>query len=261
MDAKNAAHQDAPLSIDDSQPADDGIGQPLRLRLACPQCGGSGMVAWENLDHLFHCRRCAQWYRLDKSRLLPVPPPPKVFDLQVRSGLSEWRDERYEGVHPSAAVRAWLRQLRKSKRPAYWTGLLLAAASVLAVLLRTPGETALCPTAKPLPDALEERVPLWFDAWFVRDEGQMLQLTAPSYDRQLRRWLSRNPAPNQRDHTTAKCQVRLTSVVPRGNQLGEITAEVEFVDQHGLSVRLPFKQTWSCISARGVSFHNYRSRA
>jgi hypothetical protein len=248
MCRENDTPSDASDAAGDA-PVGDGGEHSLHVRLACPQCGGSGMVPWQNLHHLFHCRRCVRWYRLEKSHLSPVPPPPKVFDVQVRSGFSEWRGDRYQGAHRWATVRVWLRSRLQSKRLACAAGIVCLAAAVgLTALLQTSRNAGVSAATERLPDALEERVHLWFDAWLARDEGRMLQLTAPSYDRQLRRWLLRNPAPDRQGDAATKCQVRLTSTAPRAHQSAEIVAEVEIGGMHGPPACLQFKQIWSQAS-------------
>jgi hypothetical protein len=96
-----------------------------------------------------------------------------------------------------------------------------------------------------LPNVLEERVPLWINAWFAQDLPRLLRLTEPSHDRQLRRWVSYNPPPDDYDiGDLLKSEVRLTSIKPRGSQAVEVTAEIIIAGRSGLQKRLLMHQTW-----------------
>ncbi len=224
-------------------PAGDSHGPDTQLKLACPECGAWGMATIENLHHLFHCRRCRQWYRVEGASFSRVSAPPTVVRLQVRSGLSHWKNDKYSTAAKRTAAQRFMGCLSAAKRHPWTSGIsaLAAVLSLVAVLRWTVPP----PAAASLPGALEDRVPLWFDAWLADDVGRMLRLSAPCYDRQLRRWLVRNPLPDQYDRNDlSNSQVRLTSVTPRGNQWADITAEVRIAGRNGRQDRLVFNQTW-----------------
>ena len=73
-------------------------GPDTQLKLACPECGAWGMATMQNLHHLFYCRRCRQWYRVEGASFSRVSAPPTVVRLQVRSGLSHWRNDKYNSA-------------------------------------------------------------------------------------------------------------------------------------------------------------------
>jgi hypothetical protein len=224
-------------------PAGDSRGPDTQLKLACPECGAWGMATMQNLHHVFYCRRCRQWYRVEGSSFSRVSAPPTVVRLQVRSGLSHWRNEKYNSAAKRTAAERCMGWISAAKRRPWTTGIsALAAVLCLVAVLRW---TASPPAVACLPATLEGRVPLWFDAWLADDVARILRLSAPCYDRQVRRWLVRNPVPDQYDRNNlSNSQVRLTSVTPRGNQWADITAEVRIAGRNGRQDRLVFSQTW-----------------
>lgn len=203
----------------------------------------------ESLHRLFYCRGCSQWYRLEKTELIPAPRPPRVFDLQVRSGLSEWKDDKFQTPIPVRAAQAWVRWFWKPERRLWSAGIAAAVAvGLTAVLVYAQRSGTIAKAADRLPDALEERVPLWFDAWLAQDVERMLQLTVPSHDRQLRRWLSRSPLADgctRRD--IAEFRVRLISVALHDNRTASVSSEVVVFTKDGRQLCLPFQQIWVAI--------------
>ena len=213
-----------------------------QLKLACPQCNAWGVVPTKNLHHYFYCRRCDQWYRMVGASFVRVRKPPLVLELQVRTGMSEWRDDRYRAAGPRAALRRWGRWLVGSKYRLGIAGILLIGMVLASVPRFRP---AAAEEMVALPNDLEGRVPLWINAWFADDFPRLVQLTAPQYDRQLRQWIAHHPPPRKHDQSDLpQADARVTSIKRQGKEAAEIKAEVNVPGADGRSKRLLVQQTW-----------------
>ncbi len=166
--------------------------------------------------------------------------------MQVRTGFSEWQGDRYRRATPRAAMRTCAERLCRSRYGLWLAGACLALLILAPIWLLRP---AAAPHAAELPNVLEERVPIWIDAWFLDDVPRLLRLTVPSCDRQLRGWMLHHPSPSRYDRDDPpKSEVWLTSVKPHGNHSAEVTAEVRIVGSSGRPQRLLVRQTWNRIA-------------
>jgi ribosomal protein S27AE len=180
---------------------------PGQLKLACPRCGQGVLVPWERLDRRVFCRRCRQWYRLDRGGLSEVPAPGEPLDMAVRSGFSAWWRHQvlWSRVRQSAGGgrRPWASRLASlgasPRRAALGLAIVVAACGAATAVRHWHGQAE--PPQAALPEALPERAAWWSEAWLRQDVERMLRMVEPSLDRDLRRWLAQNPPPAQFDST------------------------------------------------------------
>jgi hypothetical protein len=226
-------------------------GDSHQIKLACPKCGASAMVALKNLDRYFRCRRCAMWFRIAGKSLIEVAAPPDVVDLHVRMGFSDWQDDRYRDEPARDVWLEWRKWLVRSRyRIAAACGVLFVAVIITVARFKVAAPNL----QVDFPPALESRVPLWIGAWFSADVGRLTQLTAKSYDRQMRQWVARNPPPGDCDRDSLlESEIKLTSIKMRGKQTADVTAEVRAVDRDGRPKRINVTQTW--ILANGAWYY------
>lgn len=220
-----------------------GAATPPQLKLACPKCGGSAMVAWNRLDGHFFCRRCTCWYRVERRGLTPCQPPDAV-QVKVRGSFSEWESTAVSLSRRTVATNETFGTGTKKWRA--WR-VRLSAAVVVALLVAGGLTWGLRGAANgevvdaPLPDALEGRVGLFAEAWLRNDLPKLLQLTPPSQDRTLRRWLTRHVPPVSSN--SAGWEVDSVSITP----VNERTADVAIRFAHsGDTAHEPIKleQRW-----------------
>jgi hypothetical protein len=214
------------------------------------------MVAWKNLHHLFFCRGCRQWYRMDGVRLVPLPhaPPAPPLDLSVRTGFSEWREDRFRPLRRGAWAPRAIRRLSTRHRRFWLTAIsLLLACSMAGVWLVHRTATCAAHNDAPLPEKLEDRVLLWREAWTAGNVAQMLRLTEPSRDRQLRRWLSwhRAPLPSTVELRMGEARTSLTvevaAIAMPGPDLAEVTLQLRPAES-GATQLFAIHQFWTRTS-------------
>jgi hypothetical protein len=224
------------------------VDSPPQLKLACPKCGASGTAPITHLGHYFICKRCEQWYRVEGSSFVAVRKPPAVVDLRVRMGFSDYRGDRYRETRPVAMARRIGRRLWNLRYPLGVAAAVIVAMLILYFARYRPAKTE---QVAALPNTLEDRVPVWIDAWVANDVPRLMQLTAPSHDRQLRQWVSHNRPPRQTEgNDGAKSEVNLTSIKPRGKEAAEVVAVLSATDPSGQPQRVTLRQTW--ISSDGA---------
>ncbi|MGD0897765.1 MAG: hypothetical protein ABR915_07995 [Thermoguttaceae bacterium] len=219
-------------------------GLPGQVRLACPQCGQAVLVSWEKLGRRVYCRRCRQWYRLDRTGLIAAAAPREAIGAAVRSGFSEWRPHLVvwpasRDASMAAAGRAVLRMPgRRMLLALLVVGLALAAAAWRWRNAAGPIETA-------MPNGLEQRAGRWSEAWLCRDVRQMLQLVEPALDRDLRRWLARNPPPVPGDFRRQGASgIEVASVRRSADQVAEVTVQILIDLGDGRQQVVSQKQIW-----------------
>lgn len=198
-----------------------------QIKLSCPACGGSAMVAWNRLDGHFFCRRCMQWYRVDKRGLVPCQPPDAV-QVKVRGSFSEWESAAVSfsrlGASQAKAAMGPASARRKQKR------IRLAALAGAALLLIAgvawglkAGGAAEEKADQPMPESLEGRATVFADAWLSHDLPKLLQLSPTTQDRTLRRWLAKHVPPG--DGPT-DWKVESVSVVPVNEQSADVSIRI-----------------------------------
>lgn len=168
------------------------------LLVHCPGCRRKGQVPWDRLDRYLYCRNCAAWYRLTRTGVMQhVPDGPPEIQVEVRTHVSAWTKKRI----PIASAKSWWLLLwgrAKQVPPHIWVGWCAGCAVLLllAALTNWAPESPPSELAAALPKALDERARLLTDAWLKGDIGALLPLVEPARDRELRRWLARQPLPN-----------------------------------------------------------------
>ncbi len=226
---------------------------PYQLRLACPKCGGWKLVAWDNLNHLLHCRNCDQWYRVDSARLAAVPAPaPSELEVAVRSGFSEWVKFQRPALSKSQTLHNFVQQSRRwlVEHPGRCGGVGLSMVVFVSVLLWAVfhDRGAEAKEESPLPSGLEARASLLAEAWLAKDTTRMLRLTDPSLDRDLRRWLAYRAPPTTVEETLLDkrptCLVQ--SVQPKGSERAEVTVQIDLAPGNDHPRTATMKQWWVC---------------
>lgn len=183
-----------------------------QLTLRCPHCQAQGMVPWNRLkaDRRLYCRRCDRWYRLSgKAELLPAAPPTKQLDQQValavRNSFSGWseyeRDPRFGRRSfrdpqiwrdAARALVVWLLAVRIITSVAVVSTVLLLAGSLGWLVLRSTPVLAETPRE---PVTLDQRVPLFAEAWAVNDFATMQQFALPEETGQVGGWVIKQVRP------------------------------------------------------------------
>jgi hypothetical protein len=249
---------------------------PGQLKLACPRCGQGVLVPWERLDRRVFCRRCRQWYRLDRGGLSEVPAPGEPLDMAVRSGFSAWWRHQvlWSRVRQSAGGdrRPWAGRLASlgasPRRLALGLAIVVAAFGAAAAVRHWHAQAE--PPQAALPGALPERAAWWSEAWLRQDVERMLRMVEPSLDRELRRWLAQNPPPAHFDPTqTGAAEVAVVAIrqVERGSpaagpmlatrtsrqfpdltpdQVAEVTVRFMLDLGEGRQQTIAQKQLWLC---------------
>lgn len=179
-----------------------------QMTLQCPHCQAKGMIPWDRLkvDRRFHCRRCQRWYRLSaQAELLPVAAPEDKISLAVRGSFSDWnqyqRKSRYgrrslgdpqfwrEAVQ---AIVVWLLAVRVVTSVAVVSSVVLLAGSLGWLVLRSTPVLAETPRE---PVTLDQRVPLFAEAWAVNDFATMQQFALPEETGQVSGWVVKQTRP------------------------------------------------------------------
>ena len=236
-----------------------------QVKVICPRCRASGCVPWDRLNRVLQCSQCDRWYKIDSlGKLIEIPEPEHKLTVAVRSSFSEWR--MHDVTIPRKLTLAErLRTLWRGFRPGKWLsrlsgaqGTALFASTLACIVLVGWSLTAwLSATAEtplpPLPAALEDRVPLFTRAWLANDVPQMLRLTDPVRDRELRRWLAHSPPPATKDPTggttvevagverrkaDAQVSVRMSLLNAAGNHADTMLSQV-WVQRQGTWYFLP----------------------
>jgi tetratricopeptide (TPR) repeat protein len=153
-------------------PSQAGQADPTFLQLVCPACSAAARVSWKRLDRLFHCRRCARVFRINREG--------RLTEIESKPAPSRGSRLRRRGI-VSVAV------------------LLLIV--VLAGCLYSRYRPR--PALAELPNDLASRSELWGKAWLNNDRLLLRRLTSPTHDRQLHPWLTRHPPPANRQGETS----------------------------------------------------------
>jgi hypothetical protein len=205
----------------------DRAAQEGYLWLSCPCCSRAGLIRWDQLHRLLHCRACAAWFHSENGGHLQEVPPPNGLRVGVRSCLSRYEEHWAPLPGDSLLRRSW-RGLCDQLDPEVLTALVgpwkLGAALGLVAVVALLGLSLWMrpPQEKPLPNELEPRLQLFAQAWRTQDMGRMGRLTAP--EGFLARWVQHTPVPAwlQGDPTAEQVPVTVTI-----STLGNETAEVE----------------------------------
>lgn len=205
----------------------------MRLKLACLNCGSSGMIPWNQLDRVLYCRRCGRLYRVEANGLVELEESQRErFTVRVRSNSSEWHDhEAIVERRLSIDERFWqvARALTQNRI------MQLLATCVMALLIIT-GTTTISPVTPPpavqLPAALDERALLFAQALVARDMKTMISLTESSEHRALRIWLAHgSDAPPEFAGAVRGIRWKITSRSETGDAGGPRLVRVRFTLQ------------------------------
>ncbi len=224
----------------------------LALKLACPVCRAPGLVRVCELDRALMCKACDSWFRVNPTRLVQIPAPPRVIQVEVRTETSEYTTHEVllDDIVRKSLVRVILLRLARL-RPQHvpWQALgiiLIAAVSLCVVALNYPFSSAE-EIETPLPSNLDARERLLVESWFKSDVHQMLRLVSASRDRDLRQWLSKHPPPDRvkstmPDRTMAIDIASITKSMPN---IADVVARVDFLAEAASSAELIIKHRWS----------------
>jgi hypothetical protein len=221
----------------------------LALKLACPVCRAPGLVRVRELDRALMCKACNSWFCVQPTRLVQIPRPPQVIQVEVRTESSAYKthDVVLDNVlrQNVLLVLLWrLVRLRPWHLPWHAVGIIsMVAASLCAVALNYPFGSLEAPDT-PLPTDLDARERVLVEAWLREDIHQMLRLVSTTRDRDLRQWLLKHPAPESTNgpmskRTTAidiasvtKSIPNIADVIARVNLLADATSGAELIIKH-----------------------------
>ncbi len=224
------------------------------VQVVCPRCNSTGYVPWDRLDRVLQCAQCESWYRLDSlAKMIEISPPDSKLSVSVRTSFSDWRVHDVtvrRQLSPAVRWRSSWRRLDLIKWVSGLSGVqsvsflgggvafVILVGWLMTGMLSAATETSL----PPLPVALEDRAPLLAKAWLAKDLPQMLRLTEPARDRELRRWLASTQAPLVKD-LTSSATVEVASV-ERGKGDAKVSVRISQLNGSGSQADAMLRQTW-----------------
>lgn len=203
------------------------------MEVVCPRCGGRGLVPWDQLDKFLRCRPCAQWYLIDKSGQLVETSHPATMSVQVRSSFGGWQQATValpQVTAPNSTPVGAVAGRRRAGLDWSWMaaigGGVLTGLLALGLLLKPAPEEEV-QAAAPLPNALEERSVVLAKAWLQKDLVRLLELTEPSRDRDLRRWIAAAPPDVEMVAMAAESlQFEVQEVKPRNAEVADVKVRI-----------------------------------
>ncbi len=229
-----------------------------QVNVVCPRCQAKGKVNWDRLDRLLCCSVCESWYKLSASAsLVEVRPPAQRLEVAVRTSFSEWRGHQILLPQPMLKFKTRLRNVRPREwlaRLTGWQSSAMLLSSLAVALLVGYAMTQWISSVdasplEPLPAELNDRAPLLAHAWLEGDLPQMLRLTEPGRDRELRRWLKKTPPPVA-ESSRRQSLVEVASVQRTANAAATVTLNIRLVDVSGASSDAVQRQIW--VQRRGT---------
>lgn len=228
------------------------LARPASLKLACSQCGSSGLIPLTQLSGTLFCASCRVWYRVQRNGLQAVTPSKDERILvAVRTSSSAWRQHQAVLRAPLAwRVRVWQRALKfLGEGRARWA---LAAALLIIVLF-----TAICggmadsqatASSLSLPTGLSERAQLCTQALARRDVALVTSLTDPAMHRALRIWLAHAkelPPPVPHD-TAVAATVESTTTDAKNADVTVVVVRLTTADGKTSEIRQQWASTAGC---------------
>jgi hypothetical protein len=208
-------------------------------------------VAWDRLDRLLRCDGCASWYKFSASAsLVEVSPPKEKINVAVRTLFSQWTDHQLtlpqrRNVHQqfwrNFQPRHWWARLDGLQSLAFVGSTLAAVLLVCWCMTQLAGSVG-ASVSQPPPPGLDDRVPLLAYAWLDGDLPQMLRLTDPGRDRDLRRWLQKTTPPvnkESRQHTLVE-----VASIDRSPKTAQVVVNIKLVSDGVANSEIVQRQTW-----------------